>query len=62
VLFFGKRFAIISKKSCKIKENDDEKFSTMCCRTFGNVFGKKSNVKMAKLHKPGGGGLSGVEI
>jgi hypothetical protein len=57
VLFFGECFAIILAKPFKIKENNDGKFNQMCCRDFGNILCEKPNVKMDKLHKPGGGGV-----
>jgi hypothetical protein len=43
------------------KELDNGKFSEMCCRDFCNIFFKNPNVKSGKIHKPGGGGLAGVE-
>jgi hypothetical protein len=43
-------------KTLKSKEHDDEKFSDFSGRTFCDDFGEKSNVKMGRLHKRGGGG------
>jgi hypothetical protein len=49
------RFTIISKNLLN-KENDNEKFSDFSGRTFCDDFGEKSNVKMGRLRKDGGGG------
>jgi prepilin-type N-terminal cleavage/methylation domain-containing protein/prepilin-type processing-associated H-X9-DG protein len=43
-------------KTLENKENENGKFSQMCCQLFGNIFCEKPNVKMDKLRKPGGGG------
>jgi hypothetical protein len=55
VYVLRQRFAIISKNLLN-KENDNEKFSDFSGRTFCEDFGEKSNVKMGRLCKQGGGG------
>ncbi|MDR0704083.1 MAG: hypothetical protein LBF88_03765 [Planctomycetaceae bacterium] len=52
--FFSATFRNYFGKTLENKEHHNGKFSEMFDRTFGNVFGKKPNVKMGKT---GGGGL-----
>jgi hypothetical protein len=60
-LFLGKRVGGYFKTFVKTKEFNNGKFSKLFGRVFGDFSGKiPANVKLGRLGKPGGGGLSGI--